>query len=78
MPSIRSIVLEEVIDAKRLNKDIKQGVSLVLVFYKVSADFEAGIKLSDEHTDYKWATKQEALDLVYETCKTAIVAAFDN
>ncbi len=76
LPNIKAIVLDEVVDARRLHKDIKEDVSLVLVFYKVEADFDGKPKLSHEHTDYKWATKNEALDLVNDTCKVAIENTF--
>jgi 8-oxo-dGTP diphosphatase len=72
LPNIKAIVLHEVVDARRLHKDIKDDVSLVLVFYKVEADFDGEPQLSHEHQAYKWATKDEALKLVYETCRVAI------
>ncbi len=76
LPNIKAIVLHEVVDARRLHKDIKDDVSLVLVFYKVEADFDGEPDLSHEHTAYKWATKEEALGLVYDTCKVAIEHVF--
>lgn len=78
LPNIKAIVLDRIVDARRLHKDIKPDVSLVLVFYKVGADFDGEPKLSHEHTDYKWATMEEALDLVYDTCKVAIRNVFEN
>lgn len=40
----------------------KEGISLMLIFYKVDADdFE--ITLSEEHTEYKWISKQEVLEM---------------
>lgn len=76
LPNIDSIVLEKVLDASRLDKDIKDNVSLVLIFYKVTADFDGEFRLSPEHSGYKWANKNEALDLVYDSCKDAIRNAF--
>lgn len=76
LPNIQAIVLDRVVDARRLHKDIKDDVSLVLVFYTVEADFKGDPQLSHEHTDYKWAAREEALDLVYETCKVAIENTF--
>ena len=75
LPNIKSVVPGRILDARRLHKDIKDNVSLILVFYAVTAEFDGEPTLSDEHIDYMWATKQEALDLVYETCAPAIQAA---
>ncbi len=76
LPNIKSIVLGKVIDARRLHKDIQDNVSLVLVFYSVTADFDGKVKLSDEHTEYKWASQKDAHKLVYDSCKVAILSAF--
>ncbi|MCA9332847.1 NUDIX domain-containing protein [Candidatus Saccharibacteria bacterium] len=76
LPNIKAIVLDRVLDARRLHKDIKEDVSLVLVFYKVDADFDGEPALSHEHQDHMWATKKDALELVYDTCKVAIENVF--
>jgi len=78
LPNIKAIVLNKVVDARRLHKDIKPDVSLVLVFYKVEADFDGKPKLSDEHTEYKWATKDQAIELVNDTCKVAVKNIFEQ
>ncbi len=77
LPNIHSIVLDRVIDARRLHKDIKDDISLVLVFYLVEADFKGAPKLSEEHTAYKWASKGEAIKTVHELYQTAIANAFN-
>ncbi len=77
LPNIHSIVLNRVIDARRLHKDIKDDISLVLVFYLVEADFRGVPKLSEEHTAYKWAGKDDAIKTVDELYKTAIANAFE-
>ena len=78
LPNIHSIVIERILDVKRLHKDIKADVSLVLVFYQVSAAFDGEPKLSREHTEYKWASKDEALKLAYDSCGSAITTAFSS
>lgn len=76
LPNITKLRPRQILDARRLHKDIKDDVSLVLVFYLVEAEFDGEPTLSHEHTAYKWASQQEALDLVYDTCKVAIQMAF--
>ena len=40
----------------------KEGISLMLIFYKLATgDFE--IILSEEHTEYKWISKQDVLEM---------------
>ncbi len=76
LPNIESIVLGKVVDARRLHKDIQDNVSLVLVFYTVTADFDGEPTLSSEHETYKWVAKDEAINTVQEIYKTAIANAF--
>ncbi len=76
LPNIKAIVMEEIVDAYRLNKDIDGDKSLVLVFYKVSADFDGNPKISDEHVEYEWATEKEALKKVAPSFRRAIRNAF--
>lgn len=72
LPNIHSIVLGEVLDARRLHKDIHDNVSLVLIFYEVSADFDGEPQISDEHTEWKWADPKDALDVVQEPYRPAL------
>lgn len=78
LPNITSVVVHGVVGAGRIEKDIQKNVSLVLIFYAVSADFDGEPQLSHEHEDYKWATQEEALEVVYETCKEPIRNAFQG
>lgn len=51
-------------NAFRLQKDIVDDTSLVLLYYLVEVNLPSEIKLSDEHTDYLWVkTRQEIPDL---------------
>lgn len=72
LPNIKSYEVHGIVDAFRLQKDIKPDLSLFLVFYKVTATFEGEPSLSFEHNEYKWATKAEALKLADVICQTAI------
>lgn len=78
LPNISSIVLEEVLDAQRLHKDLEDDLSLVLVFYKVTADFDGEPELSDEHVAYRWCNKEEAKDLVEPMLRRAIESVIDK
>lgn len=75
IPSIKSHKIIKILSASRLMKDIFDDVSLMLIFFLVEAEFSGGVELSDEHTEYKWATKDEALKLVYDNAKEAIYKA---
>ncbi len=75
--NLQSFTIGELVYAVRVHKDIKKNVSLVLIFYRVEADFTGdGPKLSPEHDEYRWATKEEALEIIYDKYKPAIRAVF--
>lgn len=77
VPSIKNVEQHEILYAHRIQHDVKGDISLVLIFYRVSAEFEDNkILLSEEHVDYKWATLEEAVTLAHPTVATAIKAAF--
>lgn len=75
LPNILNIKIGEIVDAHRLSKDIKPDLGLVLIFYKVSAEFEGDPQISEEHDQYKWLTKEEALTLADEASHTAVTIA---
>ena len=77
LPNIKNVKMHELLDAVRVHKDIKENVSLVLVFYRVTADFEGEPQLSQEHDEYKWATKDEALKIVYDKYRDPIKHVFE-
>jgi 8-oxo-dGTP diphosphatase len=78
LSNIHNVEIHEILDAYRVPRDIDGGKSLVLVFYRVTADFVGNPELSHEHTDWKWVKKDEALRLVHESCKVAIQKAFET
>lgn len=76
VPNIRNIAVHEVLSTFRVPRDIDGDTSLVLIFYKVSADFDGEVQFSFEHSQYKWATADQAAKLVDESCQVAIASAF--
>lgn len=77
LPNIKSVQIHDIMGAYRIHKDIKPDVSLALIFYKVTAEFEGGEpELSDEHEEYRWATKEEAIEIAYDKYKDAIEKAY--
>ncbi len=73
LPNIQNIQVGKLIGATRIHKDIKPEVSLVLLFFVVNAEFAGGEpKLSDEHDEYRWLTKEEAIEVVYDKYKEVI------
>lgn len=77
VPNIKSSNIGKVLDAFRLHKDIESDVSLTLIFFKVQAVFDGDPQISDEHEAWKWASRDEAIELVGESNKNAIKRAFD-
>jgi len=59
--NIKNIEIKDILGAHRLQKDINGDTSLVLIYYLVRADIDGIPELSDEHDDYMWADKDEAL-----------------
>lgn len=77
LPNIKAIIMNQVIDAYRVPRDIEGEKSLVLIFYLVEADFDGEVKISDEHLDFKWADENEALEMASPGSKTAVAKAFE-
>ncbi len=48
-------------NAFRLQKDIVDDTSLVLLYYMVEVDLSGEIKLSDEHIEYMWVNSMESM-----------------
>jgi len=48
----------------------------MLVFYKVTADFDKKLKISDEHVDINWFSYEEATKIAAPNCHIAIQKAF--
>lgn len=77
LPNIQNIRAGELLSIYRIQKDIWGDISLVLVYYRVEAEFDGSEpKLSEEHLEYKWADQATALELVEDNTKEAIINAF--
>jgi 8-oxo-dGTP pyrophosphatase MutT (NUDIX family) len=55
-------LIKNLLHAYRLGRDLVDGRGLVLVFYRVDAD-DFTVAISDEHTEYRWVTREEAMSL---------------
>lgn len=76
LPNVTNVQVHEIIDAVRVHKDIKENVSLVLIFFHVSVDFNGGEpQLSHEHDEYRWLPKDEAVKTIYDKYKQVIEKA---
>ena len=78
VPNIKNVEIGELLDVFQTNWETSNGVGLILVFYKVSADFDGELTISDEHVDIRWCDQAEALKIAAENCQTAIKKAFKN
>lgn len=76
LPNIQNIHIHHLLDAYRIQKDIDNDISLVLIFYKVTAEFEGNPAISNEHIEWRWVLLEEALELVHDSCRQAIIRAF--
>lgn len=70
--NIVSIEIREIVHAVRMPFDLKDNLGLVLVFYKVVADFKGDVEVGDEHDDYDWTSLAEATKTVDEYVMGAI------
>jgi len=78
LPNIQNIEVHKLLHVQRLHKDIRGNNSLVLIFYRVSADFVGGEpELSEEHLEYQWADQATALKLLEDNTLPAVVSAFN-
>ena len=73
LPNITDIKVGEILGAHRLHKDIDGNKSLVLIYYKVSANFKGEPSLSEEHTEYIWADKQTITQLIADASQATIL-----
>ena len=76
LPNITNIQIHEILHADRLPGKIIDDVGLVLVYYRVGADFQGDPQLSDEHIDWQWADQKTASNLSEANQQQAIKQAF--
>lgn len=75
--NIKEVQAGAIIGVYRLPKDIDGSTSLLLVYYLVHAFIEGEPELSEEHDDYIWADKTQALKLMPDI-KEIIEKVFDR
>lgn len=70
LPSIGKFSIGEIAGAYRRGKDVRDGIGLVLIFYRVEAEpFE--VTLSPEHAEYKWFSREDLAGLRTEEVSIA-------
>jgi 8-oxo-dGTP pyrophosphatase MutT (NUDIX family) len=63
LPGIQNIQVHELLHADRVPGMALGEKGLFLVWYRVEADFPEGIRLSDEHQNFDWFTKEQAREV---------------
>ena len=74
LPSATNIVIKGLLSAYVLDRDISPDTGLMLLFHSVDASFSGELKISDEHTEYRWLPIDEAKLVASE----GIIAALDK
>ncbi len=67
----------EIVGAHRLQKNVDSDISLVLVYFLVHATISGDPELSEEHEDFMWADKHEALQRMIDK-KDIIETVFEK
>lgn len=78
VPGISNIKKHEILHAHRIEHDVKDDTSLVLIFFRVTADVPDDIVLSEEHVEAEWLACDEAIKRAHPTVAVAVQAAFDG
>ncbi|MDP3981369.1 MAG: NUDIX hydrolase [Chlamydiota bacterium] len=63
LPTMGKYTVNTILNAFRLSHDLKDGKGLILLFYKIDAE-NFDVKLSDEHSDFRWVSKDNLEDLL--------------
>ncbi|MFA6464018.1 MAG: NUDIX hydrolase [Candidatus Paceibacterota bacterium] len=66
LPTLGKYSIGNILNAYRLSHDLKDNKALLLIFYKIEAE-EFEVKLSSEHTEFKWVSKNELPALLAAT-----------
>lgn len=79
LPNIKNIKIHEILHAHRLARDIDGDKSLVLIYYRVTADFENNKpEISEEHVDWQWADSETATALAEEHNHPALMKSLSR
>jgi 8-oxo-dGTP diphosphatase len=63
LPTLGEYTVGDILGAFRLSHDLKDGKGLLLIFYRIDAE-SFDVKLSDEHSDFKWVSKDNLAGLL--------------
>jgi 8-oxo-dGTP diphosphatase len=58
LPSIKNIIVNDLLYVYRLPRNLSDGNGLILLMYKVTAQLDS-VELSHEHRDFRWVSKEE-------------------
>jgi 8-oxo-dGTP pyrophosphatase MutT (NUDIX family) len=58
LPGVKVQRIGDLLGAHRVHKDIDGNVSLVLLYFSVTAKLPDPVQLSEEHSGYKWVKTQ--------------------
>lgn len=61
LPGIASVEIGELLGAHRVHRDIEGDISLVLLYFSVTASLPEPLQLSEEHDGYVWVTSIEEI-----------------
>lgn len=62
LPGIAKIKTGRLLHVWRLDRDLKDGIGLLLIYYLVNAHLSE-VELSKEHIEYEWANKKDLREL---------------
>jgi ADP-ribose pyrophosphatase YjhB (NUDIX family) len=72
LPNITDYEVKKLVHAHRVHRDIDGEVSLVLLFHQVVAEFDGEPQISEEHTEVRWFTLEEAQEIAAESVQAAL------
>lgn len=69
LPGSTNVRVKRILTAHRLPFDISDSVSLMLIYFEVEVTLPKLIKISEEHSDFKWVTSVDDVELDQGTLK---------
>ncbi len=78
LPNIQNIQIGDLVDVRRIHRDIWGTKSLTLIYFMVEADFAGSPELSEEHLEWKWADANQVRELVQDDSQTVFLKALQK
>jgi 8-oxo-dGTP diphosphatase len=72
LPNVTNFEVKRLVHAHRIPRDIEGEVSLVLLFHEVAAEFDGEPQISEEHTEARWFTLEQAQEVAAESVAAAL------